>query len=63
MKNATFWDVTAFGSCKVLTRAARRHMPKDGILHIHRREKPQTLHERIEVTEKWNVSITKNSIF
>jgi hypothetical protein len=27
-----------------LTRAARRNIPADGILHSHRREKPQLLH-------------------
>jgi hypothetical protein len=28
----------------LLTRATRRNIPEDAILHIHRREKPQILH-------------------
>jgi hypothetical protein len=30
MKNGVFWDVTP---CKVLTRATRRNIPEDTILH------------------------------
>jgi hypothetical protein len=52
MKNAVFWDVTPRGSCmnrrfegtSVLTRATRRNVKGEGILHSHRREKPQILH-------------------
>jgi hypothetical protein len=28
----------------VLTRATRRYIPEDAIIHSHRRENPQTLH-------------------
>jgi hypothetical protein len=42
MNNAVFWDVMPCGSCKnrrfgrtsVLTRAARRNIPEDGILQV-----------------------------
>jgi hypothetical protein len=35
MKNAVFWDLRRV----VLTRAMRRNIPEDTILHSHRREK------------------------
>jgi hypothetical protein len=45
LKNGVFWDITPCGSCKrrfggtsVLTRATRRNIPEDDILHTHRRE-------------------------
>jgi hypothetical protein len=34
MKNAIFWDVTPPGSCKTHTRATRRDIPEDAILHV-----------------------------
>jgi hypothetical protein len=33
-KKAVFWEVTACGPCKVITRATRRHVPEDGILFL-----------------------------
>jgi hypothetical protein len=33
----------------VLTRAPRRNIPQDGILHNHRRENPQILHSIIRL--------------
>jgi hypothetical protein len=38
MKNGVFWDVTPCGSCKIPTRATRRNIPEDVIIHSHRRE-------------------------
>jgi hypothetical protein len=51
MNNAVFWDVAPrkycvnrrFGGRSVYTISIRCHIPEDGILHSHRREKPQIL--------------------
>jgi hypothetical protein len=41
MKNGVFWDVI------VLTRATRRNIPEDTILHSHRRENLKSFKEKL----------------
>jgi hypothetical protein len=34
MKNAIFWDVMPYDSCKNITRATWHHIPEEGILYF-----------------------------
>jgi hypothetical protein len=43
----------------VLTRATRRNIPEDAILHSHRREKPQVL-QTVTITAMWPFEVTES---
>jgi hypothetical protein len=61
LQNGVIWDVTPCGSCKdrrfggtyrLLTRATRRNISEDSILHSHRRENLKSLQNNFEFMKR-----------
>jgi hypothetical protein len=63
LKNAIFWDIMPCGTCKnqrfkgmsVLTRATRRNILEDGILHSHHHENLESYKIQIDYPQLFHL--------